>query len=441
MTDYDDALIGPPASEIAPMADQDSGLKSRPGCAAELAAGFELHDPQLQDNPYPLYATLREACPIARSDRHGGHWVITSYELACSVFQDSDTFSNSQALIPDWEFPLGRQIPVEIDGEPHRLYRLALSSLFNPRMVNGIEPLMRDSARRHALAFREHGGGDLVSDYIVPVTSETFLHTFDLPVEVLADMLDFKDLLIHGGGGARSELKVGEQAIVDFFGRVLQQRRSSGAGGDDVMSHLLRARYGDRPLTDEEVVNIAVVLMLASLDTTAATMGNAFVYLAEHPEHRQQLADNPEQVPSAVEELLRYEGVTGTTRTATRDTEIGGARIRAGDKIMMVIGATGRDPRAYDQPDEVRFDRQGIRHLTFGIGPHRCLGMHLARRTMTVGIQEFHRVSPLYRITPGERPERVVGHVRSVSRLPLTVLDAGGILVKPSVTTTTGGVP
>ena len=414
------------------MADQDTGLRSRSGSAAELAAGFELHDPQLQDDPYPLYATLREACPIAWSDRHGGHWVITSYELACSVFQDPDTFSNSQALIPNWEFPLGHQIPVEIDGESHRLYRLALSSLFNPRMVNGIEPLMRDSARRHALAFREPGGGDLVSDYVVPVTSETFLHTFDLPVEVLADMLDFKDLLIHGGGGARSELKAGERAIVDFFGRVLRQRRTAGAGGDDVMSHLLRARYGTRPLTDEEIVNIAVVLMLASLDTTAATMSNAFGYLAEHPDHRQQLADHPELVPGAVEELLRYEGVTGTTRTATRDTQIGGVPIRAGDKIMMVIGATGRDPRAYDHPDEVRFDRQGVRHLTFGIGPHRCLGMHLARRTMTVGIQEFHRVSPVYQITPGERIERVVGHVRSVSRLPLTVPGDGGTTVKAS---------
>jgi cytochrome P450 len=394
--------------------------------AEELAAQFELHDPAIQDDPYPLYRTLQESCPVAWSQRHGGHWVITSHELANSVFQDPDTFSNVQALIPNWEFPLGRQIPVEIDGEPHRLYRLALSSLFNPRMVNGIEPLMRESARRRALAFRERGHGDLVADYIVGVTSETFLHTFDLPVKVLPDMLEFKDVLIHGGSSGRAGLKAGEQAIVGFFRQVLEERRAAGGTGDDVMSHLLRARYDDRSLTDEEIVNIAVVLMLASLDTTAATMSNAFGYLAEHPDRRQQLVDNPELVPNAAEELLRFEGVTGTTRTATRDTEIGGKPVHAGDKIMMVIGATGRDPETYAHPDDVDFGREGIRHLTFGVGPHRCLGMHLARRTLVVGIQEFHAVNPEYAITPGEQIERVVGHVRSVRRLPLTVTRPAG---------------
>jgi cytochrome P450 len=386
-----------------------------------LAAKFELHDPAIQEDPYPLYRVLQEACPVAWSQQHGGHWVITSHEIASAVFEDPDTFSNVQALIPNWEFPLGRQIPVEIDGEPHRLYRVALSSLFNPRMVNGIEPLMRASARRHALAFRERGHGDLVADYIVGVTSETFLHTFDLPVEVLPEMLDFKDRLIHGGSSGRAALKAGEQAVVGFFGQILADRRAAGAAGDDVMSHLLRARYGDRPLADEEIVNIAVVLMLASLDTTTATMSNAFGYLTEHPDRRRLLVDDPGLVPGAVEELLRYEGVTGTTRTATRDAVLGGQQIHAGDKVMMVIGATGRDPRRYTDPDEVSFDRAGIRHLTFGVGPHRCLGMHLARRTMVVGIQEFHALNPQYAVTPGERIERVVGHVRSVRRLPLTV--------------------
>jgi cytochrome P450 len=394
---------------------------TRPLDVAELAAKFELHDPAIQEDPYPLYRTLQAGCPVAWSGQHGGHWVITGHEIASLVFQDPETFSNVQALIPNWEFPLGRQIPVEIDGEPHRLYRLALSSLFNPRMVNGIEPLMRASARLRALAFRDRGRGDLVADYIVPVTSETFLHTFDLPVEVLPDMLTFKDLLIHGGSSGRDDVKAGEQAIVGFFRQVLDDRRMAGPDGDDVMSHLLRARFGDRPLTDDEIVNVAVVLMLASLDTTTATMSNAFGYLTEHPDRRQQLIDDPGLVPGAVEEFLRYEGVTGTTRTATRDVELGGQPVHAGDKVMMVIGATGRDPRMYTDPDDIDFRRTGIRHLTFGLGPHRCLGMHLARRTMVVGIQEFHAINPEYGVTPGERIERVVGHVRSARRLPLTV--------------------
>jgi cytochrome P450 len=388
---------------------------------AKVAATFELHDPAIQEDPYPTYALLRERCPVAWSEQNGGHWTVTRYELASEVFQDPETYSNEQALIPNWEFPLGRQIPVEIDGEPHRLYRLALSTLFNPRMVKGVEPRMRETARRLATQIVSVGSGDLVADFAVPLTSETFLHTFDLPVDVLPDMLTFKDLLVHGGSAGRQDLKAGEQEIVDFFHSVIEQRRKDGATGDDVMSHLLRAKYGDRPLTDDEIVNTSVVLMLASLDTTTATLSNAFGYLAEHPDRRRKLVDDPGLVPNAVEEFLRYEGITGTTRTAVRDTELGGVQISAGDKVMLVIGATGRDADVYESPDKVNFAREGIRHLTFGIGPHRCLGMHLARQTMVVGIQEFHAAAPEYGVTPGQQPERVVGHVRSVRKLPVTV--------------------
>src|SRR4051812_44080608 len=95
---------------------------------AKVAATFELHDPAIQEDPYPTYALLREQCPVAWSEQNGGHWTVTKYDLASEVFQDPETYSNEQALIPNWEFPLGRQIPVEIDGEPHRLYRLALST-------------------------------------------------------------------------------------------------------------------------------------------------------------------------------------------------------------------------------------------------------------------------------------------------------------------------
>jgi cytochrome P450 len=391
-----------------------------PPDAQEVARGFELHDPAIQDDPYPTYQLLREQCPVAWSEQHGGHWIVTRYDLQSQVFQDAESYSNRQALIPNWEFPLGLQIPVEVDGDAHRFYRQAMSTLFNPRMVKAIEPRMRETAARLAHQFRDAGGGDVIAAFDVPLTSETFLHTFDLPVDVLEDMLTFKDVLVHGGSAGRADLKAGEGAVVDFFRSLMHERRASGADGDDVMSHLLRGRYDDRALTDDEIVAMSVVLMLASLDTTTATLSNALGFLAEHPEHRDLLVADPQLVPNAVEEFLRYEGITGTTRTATCDVELDGVTIKSGDLVMMPIGASGRDSAVYANPDVVDFNREGIRHLTFGIGPHRCLGMHLARRTMVVGIQELHAVIPRYHVTPGDQPERVVGHVRSVRRLPLS---------------------
>jgi cytochrome P450 len=190
------------------------------------------------------------------------------------------------------------------------------------------------------------------------------------------------------------------------------------------MSQLLRARFGDRLMTDEEIVNISVVLMLASLDTTAATLSNAFGFLAEHPEHQRRLTEHPAIAPRAVEEFLRYEGVTGTVRLVAEDVDRGGVQMKRGDLVMLVMGAINRDPATYTDPDEVDFERENVRHVTFGLGPHRCLGMHLARRTMVVGIQELHAVMPAYRIPVGERLERVVGHVRSVRHLPLEPVSA-----------------
>jgi cytochrome P450 len=168
------------------------------------AARFELHDPAIQDDPYPLYRELREAFPIAWSEQHGGHWVVTSHEHAVSILQNPTQFSNAQVLIPNWEFPLGKQLPLEADGEEHRLYRQALADLFNPRVVNGIEPLMRQTAAELAREFVARGGGDLYEEYIAPLISASFAHSFDLPTAVLPDLLRFKDLLVHGGSSSRS---------------------------------------------------------------------------------------------------------------------------------------------------------------------------------------------------------------------------------------------
>jgi cytochrome P450 len=382
---------------------------------------FDVNDPDLQDDPYPFYAEVRQKCPIAHVRANGGHVLVTRYQDVKTITSDPARFSNGQVLIPDWEFPLGEQLPLSVDGEDHRLYRRALADLFSPAAVMRIEPRIKATAARLAADIAAKGGGEFMSEFAGPLASETFIAMFDVSPDVLPDLLHFKELLVHGGHEGRSDLKNEEAALVGFFADLRERRRAEGARGPDVMSGLLNTDFGDRKLTDDEIVNISIVLMLASLDTTSAALGNAFVWLAGHPDRRQELIDDSSLITNAVEEFLRLEGVTGTVRVVVEDTELSGFPLRKGELIMMMMGAANRDPEAFSDPDEVDFRRRPIRHMTFSAGPHRCLGMHLARRTMRAGIEEFHRAVPRYAVAPGTTPERVLGHVRGVRSLHLVV--------------------
>ena len=387
---------------------------------AELAANFDVHNADMQEDPHPAYAALRAQCPVARSDRNGGHYIVSRYDDVFAILQDPERFASQGVLIPSWEFPLGgRQIPLEIDGDDHRRYRQAMASMFGPAWVGQLEPLMRETARRLLADLSATGGGDVISRYATPHAAETFLHTFGLSPDVLPQLLAYKDLLIHGGGEARDALAAEASALLSLFTDLLARRKAEGATGSDVMSELLRARFDGRPLTDDEILNISVVIMLASLDTTAAALGNILAFLVEHPGHRQQLLDDETLIPNAIEELLRYEGMVSNGRLVTCPVEVHGVEMGPGDRVMLLYASTGRDENRYEDPGTVDFRRRDIRHLAFGAGPHRCLGMHLARRSLKVAIEELHRVAPGYRLAPGARPRRALGHVRGVLELDL----------------------
>lgn len=386
--------------------------------ALAAAARFELHDPALQEDPYPLYAALREFCPVARSEQHGGHYIVSTYADIDAILHDADRFSSRGVLIPEWNFPLGGlQIPLEIDGEDHRLYRVALANIFSPGRIKCLEPSVRETARRLIGDLVERGGGDLIPGYAAPLAAETFLHTFGLDAGVLSDLVRFKDLLIRGGGESREALAESSPAILEIFSDLLARRRAEGVTGADVMSDLLRAKFGDRPLTDREILNISVVLMLASLDTTSSALSNMLGYLVENPAKRQQLIDDPTIIPNAIEELLRFEGISANGRLVTKPGMVGDTAVVPGDRVMVLYGSAGRDEARYENADEVDFHRQHIRHLTFGAGPHRCVGMHLARLTLRIALEELHRIAPNYYLAHEQAIERALGHVRGVTRL------------------------
>ena len=206
-----------------------------------------------------------------------------------------------------------------------------------------------------------------------------------------------------GFGGDTEKLEPMAKAldgIREYWVKVLADRRDDVEPRDgDLASYLMHASFDDRPLTDTEILDMLTVLVLAGLDTTRAELGYMFRHLATHPEHRQALIDDPQLIPSAVEEVLRYYTIIfGDGRKVTRDIEFHGVQLKRGDMVYGLVSAANRDPRAYERSDEFLPDRKRNNHMGFASGPHRCLGQHLARREMQIALEEWLRVIPEFRI-------------------------------------------
>jgi cytochrome P450 len=386
----------------------------------ERIARFHVFDPDIQADPFPLYNEIRERCPVGRSEQHGGHWIVSRYEDVEAVMRNWQDFSSRQVLIPHFEHFYGEQIPLELDPPEHTKFRQALSPLFGPPRIKRIEPLILETAERLVGEIAARDSFEVMSSFANPLPSETFLHSFDIPATRIDELLGFKERLIrHGPQEGDPDFAQKRSEILSFFTDLIEQRRAEGASGDDVISELLRAEVDGRPWTDEEIVNAAVVLMLASLDTTSSALGLMISHLAERPELRARIVAEPAIIPAAIEEFMRWEHLLHNGRVLTRDLEIRGVQMKAGERIMMLFGAAQRDPRMYDDPEAIDFDRVGLKHMAFGVGPHRCLGNHLARATLRIALEEFHAAIPNYSVKPGTEPARRETYVRGVNELHL----------------------
>ena len=188
------------------------------------------------------------------------------------------------------------------------------------------------------------------------------------------------------------------------------------------MTHLVTVEVDGERLTREEILDICFLFLIAGLDTVSDSLTCFYAFLANHPEHRRQLVDDPARIPGAVEELLRWESPvpSGVPRIATRDTELpNGAKVTAGTAVMVSYGAANVDPAEFPDAFDVRFDRQTNRHIAFGAGVHRCLGSHLARRELRIALREWHRRIPDYSIKPGHEELVYPPGLRSVQNLTL----------------------
>jgi cytochrome P450 len=365
--------------------------------------------------PQPMFKMLREHAPVLPV---AGGVILSRKADIDEAFRHPEVFSsNADALNIGNVRPL---IPLQIDPPDHVRYRRLLDPLFAPKKMAALEARTSALVNRLIDRFADRGECDLVPEFTIPLPSEVFLTLFGLPLEELGTFLRMKDGIIRPPGDDDAQAahrRATAEEMYAYFNTVLDAR--AGDPRDDILSGFLTASVDDRSLTREEILDICFLLMIAGLDTVTASLDCFFAYLAQHPGDRDTLVDDPGLVPNAIEELFRWETpVTGVPRIAVQDTELGGAMVKAGDQVMVLLGSANTDEAEFPDADQVDFGREVNRHLAFGGGVHRCLGSHLARLELRVALREFHARIPRYRLAPSATLEYTPG-IRSLASLPL----------------------
>jgi cytochrome P450 len=366
---------------------------------------FAAMDPEMAANPQPVFSALRDSMPVMPVEGIG---VVVSRRAEIEeIFRDPATFSsNMEAVDLKNARPL---IPLQIDPPEHKKYRKILDPIFAPREMALIAEPVAQLANELIDAFVDRDGVDFAAEFSVPFPSLVFLTLLGLPLDELARFIEMKDGIIRpdqvtGTPYGSAEMQAYQQktadSIYEYFEEVLDEREADRR--DDLLSRFLDVEVDGVKLKRTEILDICFLFLIAGLDTVSATLDCMFSYLAQHPEQRQLLVDDPSLIPAAIEELLRWETpVLGVARAATRDTELAGCPIHEGDQVSVILSSANTDPSEYDDPDVVRFDRATNRHLAFGGGLHRCLGSHLARQELRIALREWHRRIPDYSVEPG----------------------------------------
>jgi cytochrome P450 len=350
--------------------------------------------------------------PVAFSPEHGGYWVVSGYDEVARVSRDEATFTSVYGehdgvrAMGIAGVPRPKGLPkagiAEADAALHQDLRRALNPFLLPSAVEATRPLVENLTHWFIDQKIETGQMDLVHDLATPVPAVLTLLMLGLPAEQWVDYADlFHGTMAHHSSSAEHQAAVARiPAMMRSLMAEVQARQAQP--GTDMLSALVALTGpGGTPLADEEIGAVLWNLVGGGLDTTTSLTSLSLHYLATHPAVRRRLLDDRALLAPATEEFLRYFSVNETlSRTVTRDAELGGQAMCPGEAVLLSWLSANHDESVFDRPDQVVVDRAPNRHLAFGIGAHRCIGMHLARTTFQVMMAAVLDRLPAYQLQP-----------------------------------------
>jgi cytochrome P450 len=391
----------------------------------DWATDYDIFDPAYVNDPFDIWAELRERCPIAHTDRRGGSWLPTTYADVTSMARDIEHFVSGKGVsvvAPPPEAEDGPPLlahglpPIGSDPPLHSWTRRLILPSMAPRRVEEYERLTRALCQGLVDGFVGEGHADAAADYAQQIPVRVISHMLGVPPELsdtftgwVRDVLEFAYDADRRRGGI-----VG---IIEFFRTQIDARRA--APTDDLISELVHTEVDGQPVDDAVVMGMCALLLIAGIDTTWSAIGSSLWHLATHPDDRRRLVAEPELLPTAIEELLRAYSPVTMARIVETDTEVGGCPMHAGDRVLMNFPAANRDPSVFPDADKVVIDRQQNRHVAFGAGIHRCAGSNLARMELRVALEEWLARIPEFELDEAGEVTWAGGQVRGPRNIPV----------------------
>src|SRR5215218_569872 len=400
-------------------------------------AAPDLASPEFKANPYPFYAQLREEAPVWRTEVLNGRtaWLVTRYEDAMGVLKDDrfakdprsaqDPDQRAQAQwVPAILKPLERNM-LDVDEPDHRRLRTLVSKAFTPRLIERLRGRIEAICQELLDAMERKGRAELVSDYALPLPATVIAELLGIPAGDHRKFHRWSNRIVSISSG-RDVWRALPAAIafVRYLRKISERRRASPE--DDLISALVQAEEEGDKLSQDELLAMSFLLLVAGHETTVNLIASGALALLEHPDQLEKLQGDSQLIKPAVEELLRYTSPVeiATERYARQDLKICGTTVPRGELVLAVLGSANRDEQQFEDPDTLDLAREPNRHLAFGRGGvHHCLGAPLARMEGQIAISALLKRFPGLHldVDPASLPWRRGIFLRGLQRLPLVI--------------------
>ncbi|MCC5858239.1 MAG: cytochrome P450 [Ectothiorhodospiraceae bacterium] len=390
--------------------------------------------PDIRRDPFPLYQQLQENDPVHWSEPLQS-WIVTRYADVRKVAMSKEL--SPDRLTPFYEASRGerRELLTEImrylnrwlvfrDPPEHTRLRRLLNTVFTPSAIASLRPTITGTVEHILADIDDSQPIDFISKFAMLLPGYVIMDMLDIPREDFPKIKVWSDDMRLFIGSARDVPDKYQRAhdgcvnMAEYFRGVIRERRANP--GEDFVSRMTKARDEGNMLTEDELIATCMLLLFAGHETTTNLLGNAVKAMIDFPEQRERLRENPDMIETAVEEFLRYDGPSNSiARVVAVDHELGGKQLRKGERVFAMINAANRDPQQFERPQDLDLSRSPNRHLTFGQGPHFCLGAPLARLEGNVALAIIAERFPNLRAADKE-PDWVDALImRGLMRLPV----------------------
>ena len=384
---------------------------------------FDPFSYDFHEDPYPTYQRLREEAPCYHSEALD-FWALSRHADVVAAFKDHELFSNRAGVALEQhstEDPEKALFILGMDPPRQQQFRGLISKAFTGRRVDLLAERIREIARDHARAAAEAGSCDYIGDFAGRLPMDVISEMLGVPGSDRDALRALADRVMHREEGVRAippESAAASLELITYYVDFVRERRLKSEGS--LVDALLEATIDGERLTDENVISFLFLMTIAGNETTTKLLANAVYWLAHNPEQRRRVEQDHGLVPNWVEETLRYDNSSQILgRLATRDVDLHGRTIPAGSRVLLLVGAANRDPRAFEDPDRFDIDRDCTEFVSFGKGVHFCLGARLARLEGVIGLETALEFFPDYEIDPAGLVRVHSTNVRGFAKMPI----------------------